>query len=61
MRPYPSCTADQFQLRLPPGWRAAIKDQAARNRRSMNNEILAALEKVVGDVIQQKEKDGATA
>lgn len=46
---YPSRTADQFVLRLPEGWRDTIKVRAARNRRSMNNEILAALEGVVGE------------
>lgn len=35
-------------MRLPDGWRDAIKERAARNRRSMNSEILAALESVVG-------------
>lgn len=39
---------DQFMLRLPDGWREAIKARAARNRRSMNQEILAALESVAG-------------
>lgn len=39
---------DQFNLRLPDGWRDALKNRAARNRRSMNSEILAALESVVG-------------
>lgn len=38
---------DKFMLRLPDGWRDAIKARAARNRRSMNSEILAALESVV--------------
>lgn len=37
----------QYNLRLPPGWRDAIKVMAVRNRRSMNQEILAALESVV--------------
>lgn len=48
MKTYPSRMADQVALRLPDGWRDAIKDRAARNRRSMNSEILAALEGVVG-------------
>lgn len=38
---------DKYMLRLPDGWRDAIKAKAARNRRSMNQEILAALESVV--------------
>lgn len=44
--PAPSHIADRFMLRLPEGWRAAIKARAARNRRSMNQEILAALEAI---------------
>lgn len=39
---------DAYTLRLPDGWRDAIKARAAINRRSMNQEILAALEGVVG-------------
>ncbi len=39
----------QFNLRLPDGWRDAIKARAVRNHRSMNSEILAALESVVGE------------
>lgn len=35
-------------LRLPDGWRDSIKALAARNRRSMNSEILAALESALG-------------
>ena len=38
---------DKYMLRLPDGWRDVIKARAARNRRSMNSEILAALECVV--------------
>lgn len=38
---------DKYMLRLPDGWRAAIKARAVKNHRSMNNEILAALEGVV--------------
>lgn len=38
---------DKFMLRLPDGWRDEIKRLAVRNRRSMNQEVLAALEGVV--------------
>lgn len=41
---YPSRLADQFQLRLPNGWRDAIKAEAKKNHRPMNSEILAAIE-----------------
>lgn len=42
-----SQTLDRYIIRLPDGWRDAIKRLAAKNRRSMNQEILAALESVV--------------
>jgi predicted HicB family RNase H-like nuclease len=35
---------DRFTLRLPEGWRNAIKAEAKKSRRSMNNEVLAAIE-----------------
>ena len=38
---------DKFMLRMPDGWRAALKARAALNRRSLNQEILMALEGVV--------------
>lgn len=41
---YPSDKADQFVVRLPPGMRDALKQLAETNRRSMNAEVLAALE-----------------
>lgn len=40
----PGRGADQFQLRLPEGMRERIKAAADRNGRSMNTEIVAALE-----------------
>ncbi len=48
--------SEQFILRLPDGWRDTIKLMAARNRRSMNSEILAALESVV----EQEDQQNAT-
>lgn len=50
--PYPSKQADQFVLRLPDGYREAIKIAAARNRRSMNAEILVHLEAVFGEAAE---------
>ncbi|MEB3419894.1 Arc family DNA-binding protein [Salipiger marinus] len=41
---YPSRQADQFVIRFPDGWRDAIKAEAAKSRRSMNAEILSAIE-----------------
>nr|RDS94060.1 Arc family DNA-binding protein [Cereibacter sphaeroides f. sp. denitrificans] len=40
----PRTTQDKFMLRLPDGWRDVIKVRAAKNRRSMNAEILAIIE-----------------
>lgn len=48
-------------LRLPDGWRQSIKERAARNRRSMNSEILAALESVVGSAAGEGFGDTAPA
>lgn len=36
--------ADKFVIRLPAGWRDAIKLEAKKNHRPMNSEILAAIE-----------------
>lgn len=44
MTKYPSELAARFIVRLPEAWRAAIKDEAKKQHRSMNAEILAAIE-----------------
>lgn len=36
--------ADKYMLRLPNGWREAIKAEAGKSHRSMNAEIIAAIE-----------------
>ena len=36
--------ADKYMLRLPDGWREAIKCEAQKSHRSMNAEIIAAIE-----------------
>jgi len=41
---YPSAKQDQFVLRLPDGMREQIKEKAEANSRSMNAEIVAAIE-----------------
>lgn len=41
---YPSQLAERFQIRLPDGLRDRIRDEASQNNRSMNAEIVAALE-----------------
>lgn len=42
--PYPSETQDRFIVRLPDGMRDRIKAAAEANNRSMNAEVVAALE-----------------
>jgi len=41
---YPSKRLDQFPVRLPDGWRDVIKSEAKKAHRSMNAEIVAAIE-----------------
>jgi plasmid stability protein len=41
---YPSQKLNQFNLRLPDGWREKVKEEAAKCHRSMNAEILSAIE-----------------
>lgn len=41
---YPSQTAERFQIRMPDGLRDRIRAAAERNGRSMNTEIISALE-----------------
>lgn len=40
--------SERYIVRMPDGWRDAIKARAAQNRRSMNQEILSALECALG-------------
>lgn len=44
-KPYPSEVLDRYIIRFPEGMREHIADAAERNRRSMNAEILARLER----------------
>ena len=37
-------SADRYIIRLPDGWRDVIKAEAQRSHRSMNAEIIAAIE-----------------
>lgn len=46
---YPSRLADRFIIRLPDGWRERLKENAARNRRSMNAEVLCILQGALGE------------
>lgn len=45
---YPSDLADKVLLRMPNGMRAQIKNIAEQNRRSMNAEVLIAIEERLG-------------
>lgn len=42
--PYPSETADRYIVRFPDGMRDRIREEAEKNNRSMNAEIIARLE-----------------
>lgn len=56
---FPSSKQDQFVLRFPDGLRDRVKNAAQRNRRSMNAEIIAALEyglEAEGLVIKLRER-----
>jgi len=44
MNKFPSQEMDRFNVRLPVGMRDAIAEQAKKNGRSMNSEIIAALD-----------------
>lgn len=44
MKEYKSASADRFMIRLPDGWRDVVKDEARKSHRTMNAEILAAIE-----------------
>lgn len=46
--------SDRFMLRLPDGWRDAIKQSANENRRTMTQEILAILAPVVDKYENEK-------
>ncbi|MGJ0628625.1 Arc family DNA-binding protein [Xenorhabdus bovienii] len=45
---YPSQMQDKFNLRFPDGMRDAVAERAKKNGRSMNSEIIAALESWIG-------------
>jgi len=51
---YPSEQAERFIVRFPEGMRDEIKELAEKNRRSMNAEIVAWLEKGLEQQNQQK-------
>lgn len=53
--------SNKFMLRLPEGWREAIKAKSVKNRRSMNQEILAALESVVSAATEGQIGVGSSA
>lgn len=36
--------SDRYMLRLPDGWRDKVKEEAAKAHRSMNAEIIAAIQ-----------------
>lgn len=61
MTDYPSRLADKFMLRFPDEWRPVLKARAARNRRSMNSEIMAMIEPLIAAELDAGAKfDGET-
>ena len=53
----PAQTADKYLVRLKPGQRSTIKQNAAKNNRTMNAEILSLIEKGM-EVIYGEKKNG---
>lgn len=53
---YPSDKQDQYIVRFPDGMRDRIRDEAAKNNRSMNAEIIARLEASFTDSPRQHHK-----
>lgn len=64
---YPSHQQDQYVIRFPEGLRTRIKEEAARNRRSMNAEMIFHLERAyapaaaTGEVSQAKTPAAASS
>ena len=56
----PRQTADKFMLRLPEGLRDRVREEADRNLRSMNAEIVFHLQKALFDRLETP-KGEATA
>lgn len=56
---YPSQMADRFQVRMPDGLRDRLRDEAAKNNRSMNAEIVARLEASMGAIDPNNLPEGA--
>ncbi|WP_082772795.1 Arc family DNA-binding protein [Methylobacterium sp. CCH5-D2] len=54
---HPSDLADRFQVRMPPGMRERIADEARANNRSMNAEIVARLQQSLSGGSMTFDKD----
>ncbi len=52
---------DRFTLRVPSELNIELRVMAARNRRSLNAQIITLLEKSVHDALSAKEKGEVTA
>ncbi|NKK87563.1 Arc family DNA-binding protein [Rhizobium leguminosarum bv. viciae] len=50
---------EMFNLRLPTGLRDRIKEEAERNRRSMNAEIIFHIERAMFDTFEMKKGEAA--
>ncbi len=49
--------SDQFNLRLPDGMRATLKQKAEENRRSLNAEIIVCIERALTGSHETKKAD----
>lgn len=57
MKRYPSQLAERFQIRMPEGLRGALKEQAKRNKRTLNAEIVFHLEGAVTHTSENEKSD----
>ncbi len=57
---YPSYQQDQYMVRFPDGLRSRIKEEAERNCRSMNAEIVFHLQKAMFDPLETKKADAGS-
>ena len=57
MKKYPSQMAETYIVRMPEGMRERIREEAKRNERSMNAEIIFHLKRALFDPLEMKKGD----
>lgn len=60
-KPYPSETQERFIVRFPDGMRDRIAEEAKKNNRSMNAEIVARLERSFEDLTEKDDRNLETS